>query len=453
MKTDRSPYVCAVLAVVVLAAGIDAAAQDHAAHQQPAAPGHQHDLTKMSTLFPARDASGTSWQPDVTPMNAFHRDIGAWSVMGHANVFGQFLYESGEVHRTSHQAGSINWFMGMLRRPIGKSRVGLRAMGSLELWTISGCGYPDLLATGEVCDGDTIHDLQHPHDLFMELAADYERPLGGNVRFQAYAGLAGEPALGPVAFPHRASAFGNPIAPISHHWLDATHIVFGVVTAGVVGPRWKAEASAFNGREPDEQRANLDLAALDSTAVRVSLLPTDRWALQVSAGHLREAEAGLGQQGPQDVDRVTASAAYHRPLRDKGFWASTLAYGVNREGNVLPTGVLRQTTHAVLIESAVASSSGLHHWFGRLDIVGKPGHDLHVHEEEDAVFTVAKLQVGYLRQFAEVNGWAAGVRRPRQSQPGAAGACAPLRWSRGARRWRLLQSHAGPLRVLTNRRT
>lgn len=405
MKTDSSPYVCAVLAVVMLATGVDAAAQDHAAHQQPAAP--EHDMAKMVTLFPARAASGTSWQPDVTPMNAFHRDIGGWSFMGHANIFGQFLYESGEVHRTSHQAGSINWFMGMLRRPAGAGRFGVRAMMSLEPWTIGGCGYPDLLATGEVCDGDTIHDLQHPHDLFMELAADYERPLGGSVRLQVYGGLAGEPALGPTAFPHRMSAFGNPIAPITHHWLDATHITFGVVTAGVSGQRWKVEGSAFNGREPDESRTNLDLAALDSTSVRVSLLPTNRWALQISAGHLREAEAGLDDQAPHDVDRVTASAVYHRPRQEKGFWSSTIAYGVNREASIR-VGLPEQTTHAVLLETAIASSDAVHTWFGRLDIVGKPGHDLHVHEDEDAIFTVAKLQIGYLRQFAVVNGWAAG---------------------------------------------
>lgn len=391
----------------MLATGSDAAAQDPAAPQPPAAPAHDHAMMQMMALFPARDGSGTSWQPEVTPMNAFHGKLGAWSFMGHLNLFGQFLYESGEVHRTSRQAGSINWFMSMLRRPIGAGRIGVRAMMSLEPWTISGCGYPDLLATGEVCDGDTIHDRQHPHDVFMELAADYERPLSGSLRFQAYAGFAGEPALGPTAFPHRLSALANPIAPITHHWLDATHITFGVVTAGVSGARWKAEASAFNGREPDQSRANLDLAALDSTAVRVSLLPTDRWALQVSAGHLREAEAGLAGHSPDDVDRVTASAAYHRPRQDKGFWSSTVAYGANREASAIVS-LPAQTTHAVLLETAIASSTAVHTWFGRLDIVDKPGHDLHVHEDEDAVLTVAKLQMGYLRQFATGNGWAAG---------------------------------------------
>ena len=68
-----------------------------------------------------------------------------------------------------------------------------------------------------------------------------------------------------------------------------------------------------------------------------------------------------------------------------------------------------QTTHALLLESARASSSAIHTWFGRFDIAGKTGHDLHIHEDENAVFTVAKLQLGYLRQIAVVKGWAAGV--------------------------------------------
>ena len=75
------------------------------------------------------------------------------------------------------------------------------------------------------------------------------------------AARSGEPALGPVAFPHRVSAMPNPLAPITHHWFDATHIAYGVVTGGVYGNRWKAEASLFNGREPDENRTDFDFVA------------------------------------------------------------------------------------------------------------------------------------------------------------------------------------------------
>lgn len=387
------------LLMSVLLAATPATAQDHSSHRTPGA----------MNLFPDREISGTAWQPDLTPMSGFHGDVGGWTFMVHANVFAQYLYESGEVHRTSRQAGSINWFMGMLRRPAGRGRVGLRAMLSLEPWTIRGCGYPDLLATGEVCGGDSLHDTQHPHELFMELAADYERPLTDHLRLHGYVALAGEPALGPPGFPHRASAFPNPIAPISHHWLDSTHIAFGVVTGGISGRAWKAEASAFNGREPDAARTNLEFAALDSTAVRLSVQPTRRLAVQVSAGHLHESEEGLGSQPRQDVDRATVSVLYHRALGAQGLWATTLAYGANHETSVVPDGVVEGTTHAALVESRVTMPGGVHSWFGRFDLVGKPAHDLHVHEYITSVFTVGKLQIGYLRQLSPVKGWRPGI--------------------------------------------
>ena len=223
------------------------------------------------TMFPPREASGTAWLPDATPMYGIHGQAGSWQLMGHGNTFAQFLYDSGD--RGHNQFGSINWVMGMAHRNIAGGRLGLRGMFSLEPWTIRGCGYPDLLATGERCDGEPIHDRQHQHDLFMEIAAQYDRPLTGSVRWQVYGGPAAEPALGPAAYPHRISAMPNLLAPIAHHWLDATHITFGVVTAGVYGHRWKAEASAFNGREPDEERTDIDFAPLDSVSGRVWFLP------------------------------------------------------------------------------------------------------------------------------------------------------------------------------------
>lgn len=67
---------------------------------------------------------------------------------------------------------------------------------------------------------------------------------------------------------HRTSGIDNPEAPISHHWLDSTHITFGVVTAGAVVNDWKFEASAFRGREPDQYRYDIERPALDSYAGR-----------------------------------------------------------------------------------------------------------------------------------------------------------------------------------------
>lgn len=385
--------------VVVLLCAWPAAAQEHQ-HPAAAPPGqeHQHAEHTQGSLFSTRDGSGTAWLPATSPMYAGHARAGGWELMWHGNLFLQFINESAEEHRGAHQTGSINWVMGMARRRVGSGRLGVTTMLSLEPWTIRGCGYPDLLATGELCDGDSIHDRQHPHDLFMEIALDYERPVRGDVRWFAYAGPAAEPALGPVAFPHRVSALANPIAPITHHWLDATHITFGVITTGVRSARWNAEASIFNGREPDENRTDLDFRPLDSYSGRVSVAPSPTTVVQVSAGRLNDAEQEPGLPA-NDVTRVTASASYNRVLTSTSLWASTIAWGMNDEP--------LHTTHALLVES-VLSRRDRHVGFMRFEVVGKPAHDLHVHESTE-VFTVGKLHLGYAHYLRPTYGLQVGI--------------------------------------------
>lgn len=384
------------LLLLVLLTPPSALAQDP---EPPPAPEHEHAAHAPAALMAPRDASGTAWLPDQSPMHAVHRQAGPWSLMLHGVAFVQYLNEGGAGPRSVNQAGSINWVMLMARRAAGSGRLGLRAMASAEPWTIPGCGYPNLLATGERCDGAAIHDRQHQHDLFMELAADYDRPLAGNVRWQVYGGVSGEPALGPVAFPHRPSSAGNPIAPIAHHWLDATHIVFGVVTTGVSTRRWKIEGSAFNGREPDEDRTDLDLARLDSFSSRVTWLPTDRWSLQASAGRLRDAEPDHEGVGAVDVTRVTASATYHRPMADGGLWATTAAWGRNAEAG--------DASHFGLVESS-ASLGSRDVIYGRLEVGGKSAHDLDV-PDALGVVTIGKVQGGYTRYAAPRRGLQPGM--------------------------------------------
>ena len=355
--------------------------------------GHVHDMSQMNDQRNAeatRESSGTAWQPDASPMYALHAQARGWNLMAHGNAFIQGIHESSR--RGDSQFGSINWIMGMADRAVGGGALRFRGMFSLEPWTTRGCGYPDLLASGEVCDGGPIHDRQHPHDLLMEIAAQYSHVLAGSVRWEVYGGPAGEPALGPAAFPHRFSAMPNPLAPIGHHWLDATHITFGVITAGIYGRRWKAEASAFNGREPDEERANLDAGALDSVSGRLWFLPTASLAFQVSAGRLTDAEPG-DDHGRIDVDRVTASATYHRAMGSGSYWSSTLAWGRNAESG--------HASNALLVETNVTSADR-HAWFGRFEIVGKTAHDLDL--VGAGTFAVGKLQGGYTRYMGEWRG-------------------------------------------------
>jgi hypothetical protein len=373
---------------------------------------HEHAPRPGTPMFETRDASGTAWLPDETPMHDVERTWRGWDVMLHGTAFAQFLVEPGDRHRTggtsNHQFGSVNWGMARARRAIGGARTSVRVTLSLEPWTIPGCGYISFLATGETCEGDTIHDRQHPHELFMELAADYDRPLRGAWRWQVYGGLSGEPALGPAGFPHRVSSSLNPIAPMAHHWIDSSHVTFGVITAGLYDRRWKAELSVFNGREPDEHRGDLDLGALDSISARLSYAPTDRIVLQASRARLREAELEFEPLPRADVDKFTASGTYHRPLGHGGLWASTIAYGVNSGHESIPGGVFDASTQALLLETTVAIPAS-NTWFGRFEIVEKPAHDLHAHESPTAIFTVGKLQVGYVREFRARRGAVPGI--------------------------------------------
>lgn len=381
------------LLVMAQASGVAAQINSGSSHQHEG-----HVMPPGDPQAPAtRDGSGTSWLPDETPIYALHAQAGGWMLMGHGNVFLQYLRDGGT--RGSGQAGSINWLMGMAERPVGSGRVMLRGMVSLEPWTIGGCGYPDLLATGERCGGEAIHDRQHPHDLFMELAVRYDRPIGRGVRLQLYGGPVGEPALGPVAFMHRVSGLPNPLAPITHHWFDSTHITYGVVTGGLHGRRWKAEASVFNGREPDERRTDFDVAAMDSWSGRLSWLPTSRWSLQVSGGRLHEAEAGHDGDAPIDVDRLTASATYHRATAGNVLWASTLGWGRNVEPSAT-------ATNALLFETSVTvrERDG---WYGRFEWAQKSGHDLEI--AEHGIAGVAKLHAGYTRYLARWNGLTPGL--------------------------------------------
>ena len=400
-----------LIPLLIIATSIPAFAQQ----PQQAAPTdhqHQHEAETSTVLFPAREASGTAWLPDDTPMYAVHRRLGPWDVMLHGVAFAELLFEPGDIHRTGgfsgHQFASVNWGMAMARRPLGQGRFGLRAMASLEPWTVGDCGFLDLLATGEMCEGDTIHDRQHPHDLFMELSADYDRPLHGSLRWQIYGGFAGEPALGPAGFPHRISAMANPIAPIAHHWLDSTHITYGLITTGIYDRRWKAEMSVFNGREPDENRADVDLGALDSFSARLAISPTSHLSLQISAAHLHESEAEFPPNPRSDLNRATASATYHRPLGGDGIWATTLGWGLNSGQEIIPEGLFDATTQAVLVESSVTLHDR-HTWFSRAEVVEKPAHDLHAHEYPDSVFTVGKLQGGYTHYMRPWHGLSAGI--------------------------------------------
>jgi hypothetical protein len=341
-----------------------------------------------------RMGSGTTWIPDAVTLPSRHKMFGQWEVMAHGFVFGQYDHQSGP--RGDDQVGSLNWTMLMASRELAGGHFQARTMLSLDPATVTSRGYPLLLQTGEVVDGEPLHDRQHPHDFFMELGLLYQREINRQIAWSLYAAPSGEPALGPVAFMHRPSAMDNPAAPLGHHWQDATHVSFGVVTAGIFTRRWQLEASAFNGREPDEHRWNFDPIRLDSYSGRITVNPTSNWSFTAGYGYLNSPEA---LHPDEAIHRITASALHGRKIGSEGQAATTFVWGMND-----PSGNSK-VSHSVLVENETIIDAR-NTIFGRGEFIQKTAEDLALNGiEPETRFNVGALQLGYIRELARV-GWA-----------------------------------------------
>lgn len=374
---------------------MDHAQMDHAPMGHDMAEGHA--MTGALGDYPmAREASGTAWQPDASEHGGIHLMSGDWTLMAHGLL--NLVYDHQAGRRGDDKAFASGMLMGMARRPIGNGTLQFKAMVSPD--PIMGKrGYPLLLASGETANGtDRLIDRQHPHDFFMELSTSVSQDIGANSSVFVYAGLPGEPAFGPPAFMHREAIMDSPEAPISHHWLDSTHISFGVLTAGLVLDRVKLEVSRFNGREPDQHRWNIETGALDSTAVRVSWNPGDNLSLQGSWGHFEDPE----QLEPGvDQKRWSASALYAREIAPGWKLAGTLAWGrktIDHHGESLK-------------DDAFAAEASLKHgpWtiFSRGEMT--QNRELLDIEEHGPAYNVGKVSLGAIHDFRLAEHFAFGV--------------------------------------------
>jgi hypothetical protein len=337
---------------------------------------------------PSRQASGTGWQPDSTPQTATELMFGEWMAMYEGTVTGIYDYQGGR--RGAEKGFSSSMAMFMIERSFDKTTIGFHSMVSLDP-AMGKKGYPLLLQNGETADGiDPLIDRQHPHDLFMELALMTSMQINQDSSVFWYVGLPGEPALGPPAFMHRFSGMNIPSAPISHHWLDSTHITYGVITAGYIWDRIKIEGSSFRGREPDEHRWDIEEPKLDSYSARISCNVSDAWSLQASYGHIDSPE----QLTPDvNTDRFTISASYNRKFKDAD-WQTMFAWGRNSNSP-------GDDLHAFLLESTVVFKS-THTVFARLERVQKDElfhDDPQYPQYEEKSFDVNKTCCGYIYDF------------------------------------------------------
>lgn len=318
-----------------------------------AAQGHQQMNMSHMNMEPSRrfievlqehSTSGTDAQPESTPSEMLMATKGSWTFMLHGEGFLNEIQQSGP--RGADKLFSTNWVMPMAQRKFGQSTLTLRTMFSLEPATVTERRYPELFQQGETAYGLPIVDGQHPHDFFMELASLYDYEVGEQMLLSFYVAPVGDPALGPIAYPHRASASEDPVAPLGHHLQDSTHISDDVVTVGVAYRTVRLEASGFHGREPDESRWSIQSGAIDSWSTRLTMNPAHDWSLQYSIGRLHSPEA---LQPTEDVRRMTASVMYNRPIHN-GNWASMILWGRNQslsDGNV-GNGYLLESTVRLL---------------------------------------------------------------------------------------------------------
>jgi hypothetical protein len=329
---------------------------DHEMHMDE----NMHDMPDELPETPlglgmSRDGSGTAWQPDATRDAMHMKASGSWMLMLHYALEAGIDAQSG--NRGDAQPIGLGWIMGMASHWFAGGELTFRGMLSPEALVLGKRGYPLLLQTGE-----GLVDRQHPHDLFMELAMNYQRSIGRDLAFDLYGALSGEPALGPVAFAHRPYALYDMTAPLGHHWIDSTHISFGVVTAGVYTGTVKLEGSWFNGREPDDNRYDLDLRGLDSYAARLSINPSKAWSVEMSYGYLASPE---GNTPDVHLQRFVASATYSSDRVDV-----TAAVGRN-----MPS-IGASTTAALLEASGSICGCKQIILFGRLEALEKLGAEL-----------------------------------------------------------------------------
>jgi hypothetical protein len=306
---------------------------------------------------------------------------GDWMLMAHGFVTAQYTNHSGPRGDSKFYSTSMAMFTA--ERATGFGRVQLKSMLSLEP-AMNARGYPNLFASGETANGQPLVDRQHPHDLFMELAARVDFDIAPGTTAFLYGGPVGEPALGPSAFMMRQSARYNPEPPITHHWFDSTHITYGVVTAGIASPKFQLEASAFRGAEPDEHRWDIEAPRLDSWSIRGTWTPSPRWALQASYGEIEQPEA---LHPGQDEHRFTASVHYAT-----GRLSAMGAFSAKKR-------VPGDTLTAWLAEANwnVDQHNTL---FGRVENVANDEFfPDHAHPLHDQAFRVTKFQLGYARRI------------------------------------------------------
>ena len=342
----------------------------------------QHGMQGRLNNWPMnKEGSGTSLLPASSPMYMLHLgNSGGYDLSAMGFMTYNFTDAGGRRGESRFFSNSMLMLMGV--KPGEKETTGFSVMLSLDPLFNGRYGYPNLFQTGETAYGEPLADFQHPHDLLVEVAGTYSREVAPGSRAFLYVAPVGEPALGGPTFMHRPSGVEIPEAPIGHHWFDATHISWGVVTVGLNAQTWQIEGSLFNGHEPDENRYSPDTLSLNSTAGRVTFTPTRDLAFNVAYGYLDEPES---HDPGVNVHRLTAAALWNR-----GDFALGATFGRNiKEG---------ESTDSWLLEATYAK--GENTFFARWENVAKD----ELVGVPDGTYKINKFLLGGVREVSHFDG-------------------------------------------------
>jgi hypothetical protein len=335
-------------------------------------------------MFLMNQASGTSANPAAGSLPMVMKPAGSWNLSFMGQAFIDDTQQSGP--RGGDKFYSSSWFMTSAEHSVGPhSAFQADLMLSLDPATITNRSYPLLFQTGETAYGRPLVDAQHPHNFIMSLGFHYAHAFGYTL-WDVYFAPVGDPALGPVAFPHRASAMELPEATISHHLQDSTHVADEVITTGVSRGKFRLEASGFYGTEPGENRWTIATGPINSWSARIWYFPTRHWAAQVSTGRLAHPEV----LEPGDQVRTTASLQYSRPI-PHGSWASSLIWG--RTHNTYT----QRNLNSYLVES-VLPAGRKNFLTGRIELADKD--ELFPQLDDGPTYRIGAYTIGYTRDIA-----------------------------------------------------
>ena len=353
-------FVLASLLTPVFAAAWQEPPPEEHVHEHGEATPQEHSHEHMAPPEEAAKAPAGVLEPDTMTAMMSADPGDRWMTMFHGFAYLTFNRQSGPSGGQDFE--SQNHLMLVALHQLWGGKVSLLGTFSLEPATIPQAGSYELFQRGETYNDVLLVDRQHPHDLFIELAAQWERRLSADLGLRLYLAPVGEPALGPIPYPHRLSASALPQAPLSHHNQDSTHITYDVITAAADWASVSLEGSVFHGAEPNENRWDIQAGALDSYSGRLTLRLPEDFQLQLSAGHLEHPEA----TEPGNQTRAVGALYWQRAFSD-GFVALSLISGLNDTEDGREWGSLLEGTWRFASVNSV---------FGRVEAVDRDLYEL-----------------------------------------------------------------------------